>query len=59
MFRRKILIHELLHRVRIDNVLIKDTHTSVCEWNEGDFGFKCYSEDEVLNLAENHLQAVR
>lgn len=49
-----ILIHELLHRVRIDGKLIQDTHPVVCGYDEGDDGLpKCYSTDEVLSLAEN------
>lgn len=48
------LIHELLHRVRIDGDLIQDTHFGACGYDDGDDGLpKCYDTDEVLNLAEN------
>ena len=53
-FQSRMIIHELLHKVRVDNVLIKDTHILWCSIDDDDAGLaKCYSEKEVFGLADN------
>ena len=59
-FRNSTIVHELLHKVRINSVLIKDTHIAWCSIDDGDAGLaKCYEENEVLALARDAPHVAR